>query len=57
MKLVLMLFLISLVGLAIFYLVGLVDGSLNLAPPLALIMVVILGLVMTWESVIRDVPI
>lgn len=57
MKLVLMLFLISLVGLAIFYLVGLVDGSLNLVPPLALIMVVILGLVMTWESVIRDVPI
>jgi len=58
MKLVLILFIISLVGLAIFYLVDFFDGSLNLAPPLVLIMViVILGLVMTWGSVIPRVPI
>jgi hypothetical protein len=58
MKLVLMLFIISLVGLAIFYLVDFFDESLNLAPPLVLIMViVILGLVMTWGSVIPRVPI
>lgn len=63
-KLVLMLFIISLVGLISFYIVDLgYNGylDLNLAPPLALIMViviVILGLVMTWGSVIpSNVPI
>jgi hypothetical protein len=58
MKFVLILFIISLVGLAIIYLVGLFDGSLNLDPPLVLIMaIVILGLVLTWGSVIPRVPI
>jgi len=58
-KFVLILFIISLIGLIIFYLAGLFEGSLNLAPPLVLIMViVILGLVMTWGSVIpRNIPI
>ena len=58
MKLVLMLFIISFVGLAIFYLVDLFDG-LNLAPPLALIIViVILGLAITWSNFIpRNIPI
>ena len=58
-KFVLILFIISLIGLIIFYLVGLFEGSLNLAPPLVLIMViVILGLVITWGSVIpRNIPI
>ena len=58
-KFVLILFIISLIGLIIFYLVGLFEGSLNLDPPLVLIMViVILGLVMTWDSVIpRNIPI
>jgi hypothetical protein len=58
-KFVLILFIISLIGLIIFYLVGLFEGSLNFAPPLVLIMViVILGLVMTWGSVIpHNIPI
>jgi hypothetical protein len=53
-----MLFIISFVGLAIFYLVDLFDG-LNLAPPLALIIgIVILGLAITWEVFIpRNIPI
>ena len=55
---VLMLYIIGLVGMAIFYLVSFFDGSLNLASPFVLIMViVILGLVMTWGSVIPRVPI
>ena len=58
-KFVLILFIISLIGLIIFYLVGLFEGFLDLAPPLVLIMViVILGLVITWGSVIpRNIPI
>jgi len=57
-KFVLILFIISLIGLIIFYLVGLFEGPLNFAPPLVLIMViVILGLVMTWGSVIPRVTI
>ena len=53
-----MLFIISLVGLISFYLIDLFYG-LNLAPPLALIIsIVIHGLAITWDVFIpRNIPV